>query len=98
MHPTLCYAPDLSRLSSDPPEQIPSNSPHQEGLPLSLCVTICRTEEGDVPRSWTGYVGPRYLNTLTKLASNLSRLGESNPRPTHYEKPGTPLQAHYLHR
>jgi|SRR6516225_3469350 len=27
-----------------------------------------------------------------------SRLGESNPRPTHYEKPGKALRARYLHR
>lgn len=27
----------------------PSNSPHQEGLPLSLCVTICRPGEGSMP-------------------------------------------------
>ena len=29
--------------------------------------------------------------------SGWSRLGESNPRPTHYEKPGTPHRARYLH-
>jgi hypothetical protein len=34
---------------------------------------------------WPGLTGPRSLNTLTKLVSDLSRLGESNPRPTHYE-------------
>ncbi len=30
--------------------------------------------------------------------SGWSRLGESNPRPTHYEKPGIPPRARYLHR
>jgi len=30
--------------------------------------------------------------------SRRSRLGESNPRPTHYEKPGAPLRARHLHR
>ena len=29
--------------------------------------------------------GPQHLDTLTKLAYNQSRLGESNPRPTHYQ-------------
>jgi hypothetical protein len=28
----------------------------------------------------------------------VSRLGESNPRPTHYEKHGKPLWTRYLHR
>jgi hypothetical protein len=43
------------------------------------------------------HIGPRLLNALAKLAFYLSRLGESNPRPTHYEKPGTPFWARYLH-
>jgi hypothetical protein len=30
--------------------------------------------------------------------THLSRLGESNPRPTHYEKPAKALRARYLHR
>ena len=58
-----------------------------ESFPRLRCVTNA-----------TG-IGPgmSHLNTLTKLVSDLSRLGclsrlgESNPRPTHYEKPGTPL-------
>ena len=48
--------------------------------------------------SWPDISGHGLLNALAKLVFYLSRLGESNPRPTHYEKPGTPLQARYLHR
>jgi len=59
-----------------------------ESFPRLRCVTNA-----------TG-IGPgmSHLNTLTKLVSDLSRLGESNPRPTHYEKPGAPLRARHLHR
>jgi hypothetical protein len=38
--------------------------------------------------------GPKTLGTGLLRRS---RLGESNPRPTHYEQPGTPLQARYPH-
>jgi hypothetical protein len=52
------------------------------GLPVLTLRYQCRTR---MELSWPNMAGPRYWNTLTKLASNLSRLGKSNPRPTHYE-------------
>jgi len=58
-----------------------------EGLSRLLCVTKRLRHRAQM----------RLSNALTKSVSNLSRLGESNPRPTHYEMPGKPTRARYLH-
>jgi hypothetical protein len=67
-------------------------------LPTLLCVINCHHYPRQHVTFVARHIGPQLLNALAKLAFYLGRLGESNPRPTHYEKPGTPLQARYLHR
>ena len=52
------------------------------------------------PGTWTRSLGPNDMerNLRSGQMTLVSRLPDSNRWITHYEKPGTPLRARYLHR